>query len=181
MLLRAIDECLVQEFPGRRPIEVSHAHGGNGTGFEVSDVHADPAVFLHMHRLPVRDAPTRRASDELQALVAPGIARDASRFGMDSNVVEFVVRPKRPIATADRAVAARELTRLSRNFKADGAAVAGRGKHGCSRLYRTKSIGPLEASPGGTRDPARQRHGTHAVSARRVVQRHHRDHVRRRR
>ena len=62
---------------------------------------------------------------------------------MDSNVAEFVVRPKRPIATAIEQFAARELARFSRNFKAHGAAVTGSGKHGWScSLYRVGSSGP---------------------------------------
>jgi hypothetical protein len=123
---------LVQEFPSGRPIEVPHAYRCNGFGLEVSGVYAHPAVVLHLCGLPVRDAPARGATDKLEPLVAPGVTRDGSRLSADCNVLKLVIRPERAIAAANGTVAARELTRLSWNFKAHGAAVAGSGEHGCS-------------------------------------------------
>src|SRR5512141_328493 len=84
----------VQELPGRRSIETAHPYAGNRLGLEVSGVYADPAGFVHAHGFPVRDASTRGAPDEAQALVAPGVASERALLGADRDVTKLVVRPK---------------------------------------------------------------------------------------
>lgn len=122
--------ALIQEFPGRRPVEMPHSHSGNGTGLEVAGVYAYPAVFVWLYRFPVRDTSACGAPDELEILLAPGVTHDHARLSTDRDVLELVIRPERAVATADRAVAACQTARLSWDIDADGAAVTGSGEHG---------------------------------------------------
>jgi hypothetical protein len=132
MRCRRTGDRSIQILPRRSAVEAADACAGDRAGLQVSGVDAHPAVLSRVDGFPVHDASARRAPDEPEPPVAPGVSARASRFDAHRNVADFVIRPKRSVTSADRAIAARELTRPSRNVDVDGAAVAGRGEHGWS-------------------------------------------------
>jgi hypothetical protein len=76
----------------------------------------------------VRHTAARRASAECQALVTPNVAVESALVN-DFHRALVVIAPKAGMATADRAVAAYQRSRLARHVDHYCSAVTGTGEH----------------------------------------------------
>jgi hypothetical protein len=134
----------IEVLPRRRAIQPADADRAERGRIDVASVHSD-RPFRSAVPLVVGHASTRVAVDETDTLASPRVARRRARRAHDSKRARLVVRPESAVPPADRAVAARQGSRPSRQLDAHGAAVAGRGQ---------QSVLPFRSTYDGSGRPA---------------------------
>ena len=153
----ATERRSVQEFPGLGTIESPNPRCFDKRRIEVTEVDSHP-VPASLGRLPVRDTTTRCAPTQPKALVTPYVAVDASLASGDPDLARFIVAPQPGLPATDRAVAACQPSRLSRDLDLNRTAVARPGEHG-TPLYVPLTLkvtdAPRRRSPSGKHEPTR--------------------------